>query len=91
MYEKTEILSVQISETKHTIQLKFSTYSLFLMSTKSYLKFRAIRDTPQKWVGFGKPLLTSNSEISMHNHSSHFEDTTGNLVQFDCLLVYFSS
>ena len=30
--------------------------SLFLMTTKSYLKFRTIRDTPQKWVGFGKPL-----------------------------------
>ena len=31
--------------------------SLFLMSTKSYLKFRTIRGTPQKSVGFGKPLL----------------------------------
>ena len=31
--------------------------SLFLMSTKSYLKFRTIRGTPPKWVGFGKPLL----------------------------------
>ena len=31
--------------------------SLFLMSTKSYLKFRTIKGTPQKWVGFGKPLL----------------------------------
>ena len=31
--------------------------SLFLMSIKSYLKFRTIRGTPQKWVGFGKPLL----------------------------------
>ena len=30
---------------------------LFLMSTKSYLKSRTIRGTPQKWVGFGKPLL----------------------------------
>ena len=30
--------------------------SLFLMSTKSCLKFRTIRGTPQKWVGFGKPL-----------------------------------
>ena len=27
------------------------------MSTKSYLKFRTIRGTPQKWVGFGKPLF----------------------------------
>ena len=32
-------------------------FSLFLMSTKSYLKFRTIRGTHQKWVGFGKPLL----------------------------------
>ena len=31
--------------------------SLFLMSTRSYLKFRTIRGTPQKWVGSGKPLL----------------------------------
>ena len=31
--------------------------SLFLMSTKSYQKFRTIGGTPQKWVGFGKPLL----------------------------------
>ena len=31
--------------------------SLFLMSTKSYLKFRTIRDTAQKWVGFGNPLF----------------------------------
>ena len=28
MYGKTEILSVQISETKHVFQLKFSTESL---------------------------------------------------------------
>ena len=28
MYGKTEILSVQISETKHAIQLKFSSWSL---------------------------------------------------------------
>ena len=33
------------------------TCSLFLMNTKSYLKFRTIRGTPQKWVGFGKPVL----------------------------------
>ena len=36
---------------------------------------------------------TSNSEISMHNHS-HFEDTrigTGNLVQLEYLLVYLPS
>ena len=32
---------------------------LFLMSTKSYLKFRTIRGTAQKWVGFGKPLLVA--------------------------------
>ena len=31
--------------------------SLFLTSTKSYRKFRTIRGSPQKWVGFGKPLL----------------------------------
>ena len=27
------------------------------MNTRSYLKFRTIRCTTQKWVGFGKPLL----------------------------------
>ena len=44
---KTEILSVQISETKHAIQLKFSTWSL----PKLYLKFRTIIGTPQSgWV-----------------------------------------
>ena len=37
--------------------------SLFLMSTKSYLKFRTIRGTPQKWVGFGKPLFRSTQII----------------------------
>ena len=56
MYGKTEILSAQISETKHAIQFKIS-LSFFLMSTKSYLKFMTIRGIPQKWVGFGKPLL----------------------------------
>ena len=35
--------------------------SLFLMSTMSYLKFRTIRGTSQKWVGFGKPLLLFTS------------------------------
>ena len=48
MYRIIEILSVQISETKHAIQLKFT------ISTKSYLKIQ--RYSPQKWVGFGKPL-----------------------------------
>ena len=33
------------------------------MSTKSYLKFRTIRDTPQKWVGFGKPLLLLGAHL----------------------------
>ena len=28
-----------------------------LQLSLSYLKLRTIRDTPQKWVGFGKPLL----------------------------------
>ena len=32
--------------------------SLFLMSTKSYLKFRTIRGTPQKWVGFAITCIT---------------------------------
>ena len=38
--------------------------SLFLMSTKSYLKFRTIRVTPQKWVGFGKPLFKFGDGVS---------------------------
>ena len=41
--------------------------SLFLMSTKSYLKFRTIRGTPQKWVGFGKPLLVVLSTTAFWN------------------------
>ena len=38
--------------------------SLFLTSTKSYLKFRTIRGTPQKWVGFGKPLYLERAWVS---------------------------
>ena len=37
------------------------------MSTKSYLKFRTIRGTPQKWVGFGKPLLGPSLIMSVQN------------------------
>ena len=45
--------------------------SLFLMSTKLYLKFRTIRGTPPKWVGFGKPLLGSYVfVISMHGDTN---------------------
>ena len=57
MCGKTEILSVQSQKLNRLSSSNFQ-LSLFLMSTKSYLKFRTIRSTPQKWVGFGKPLYT---------------------------------
>ena len=43
---KPEILGVQISETKNAKNFQLS---LLLMGTKSYLKFRTTRGTPQKW------------------------------------------
>ena len=40
------------------------------MSTKSYLKFRTIRGTRQKWVGFGKPRLDPGKQAIQTPHSS---------------------
>ena len=68
MYGKTEILSdtqnfsfpIHFTVRSQKLDMLSSSnfqLSLFLMSTKSYIKFRSIRGTPQKWVGFGKPLF----------------------------------
>ena len=70
MYGEIKTLSVYISETKHAIQLKFTiNFSLFLMSTKSYLKFRTLRDTMYMYSpevgGFGKPPYSCHTFVKL--------------------------
>ena len=40
---------------------------LFLMSTKSYLKFRTIRDTPQMWMGSLVPRPSPHARKKVRN------------------------
>ena len=47
-------LSVCISQKLNMLSSSNFQLSLLLMSAKSYLKFRTIRGTAQKWVGFRK-------------------------------------
>ena len=65
--------------------------SLFLMSTKSYLKFRTIRGTPQKWVGFGKPLFCAQTcQVAIHLHIVYEPHLNGSsaLQHFKCSNIH---
>ena len=64
MYGKTENLSVQISETKHAIQLKFSTRSLLLEHQVIYLKINSVQsEVLPKVGGFWKAPILSMARI----------------------------
>ena len=64
MYGKTDILSVQISETKHAIQLKFWTRSLFLEHQVIYLKINSGQsEVLPKLGGFWKAPILSIARV----------------------------